>query len=899
MESAPAVKIQRHEVWAAAVLAAFPFVYFWQATLAQNVWFTTDVVRLFHPFGVELARALNEGRLPLWTPNTLAGFPLLAEGQVGALYPLNLILYKFLPAHYAVAYSILLHLAWASVGTYVCARAFGLRPASAWLAGFGFAFSGVIFGHLSHPSVIATIAWLPWLIVLQDRVLRAPTQRARWFVLTTFAVALQFLPGSAQLAFLNALTVVAFGVATWVFERRADWRALITGVLAPLVLGAGIAAAQLAPTLELIGYSVRGETSAEFFTSYSLPLNFLAQVIAPFAQGEPAEATGEYWFYFGVAPLVLALIAPFARRNRRTLFLAAFALGALTLALGGQNPVYGWLYRLPVFGFFRVPARYLFVFDFAAALLAATALDALAENIGAADCSARKPTSILVASFFGVAAVGVIVLVATQPLEFWLSAWQALPLILFALTILGLGLRAARKISGATFAALIVGATVCDLAGFGAPFLATIDALTPAAYVASVPRSVAALDPAQMTGRVYTDLSVFPSLPALRGSFFPASGLAFNAPSAQAYSSLEYARHQAYFANLTANALNALNVQYWMTPLEPRPRTKTATPPASIALDLLNDEIAFAPVEARALVIVSATEQAANLGDGAPVAELVVRFADGTRATSALRVGIETADWDYDRKRATDAIQHSRAPVAHTFPAYWRSFGKAFEGRTYRARFEFAAPRPVVGVAITVLQADARLIVESIALENNERTTTLAHLAGKNDFRLAYFSDTVAAWENLDVLPRAFIAHTATPLDDGAALARIATPEFEPAREVLLATGDAWRAPAGAHATAAITEARAERVVVAATTDQPGYLVLADAWYPGWEARVDDQPVPIARADVLFRAVRLEPGTHTVAFDYRPSAFWLGVAISVASVGLTLGLAWLWRGKTE
>ncbi|MDE3092117.1 MAG: hypothetical protein KGJ80_22310, partial [Chloroflexota bacterium] len=74
---------RRADGFAVAFLVAWPFVFFWQITLAQGVWLTTDILRLFYPFGVELARALNDGRLPFWTPGLLAGFPLLAEGQVG------------------------------------------------------------------------------------------------------------------------------------------------------------------------------------------------------------------------------------------------------------------------------------------------------------------------------------------------------------------------------------------------------------------------------------------------------------------------------------------------------------------------------------------------------------------------------------------------------------------------------------------------------------------------------------------------------------------------------------------------------------------------------------------------------------------------------------------------
>src|SRR5205814_7944695 len=65
---------------------------------------------------------------------------------------------------------------------------------------------------------------------------------------------------------------------------------------------------------------------------------------------------------------------------------------------------------------------------------------------------------------------------------------------------------------------------------------------------------------------------------------------------------------------------------------------------------------------------------------------------------------------------------------------------------------------------------------------------------------------------------------------------------------------------------------------------QPGYLVLADTYYPGWVARVDGVEQPILRADYLFRAVAVRPGQQVVEFRYEPTSFRIGAATS----GLTL-----------
>jgi uncharacterized membrane protein YfhO len=90
-----------------------------------------------------------------------------------------------------------------------------------------------------------------------------------------------------------------------------------------------------------------------------------------------------------------------------------------------------------------------------------------------------------------------------------------------------------------------------------------------------------------------------------------------------------------------------------------------------------------------------------------------------------------------------------------------------------------------------------------------------------------------------------------------------------------------------------------EAVALRASLQAPGYLVLSDAWYPGWRATVDGKPATIERANVHFRAVYLSAGTHTVRFTYRPVSYFAGLGISLATwVGLGIGIA-AKRGKTE
>ena len=82
-------------------------------------------------------------------------------------------------------------------------------------------------------------------------------------------------------------------------------------------------------------------------------------------------------------------------------------------------------------------------------------------------------------------------------------------------------------------------------------------------------------------------------------------------------------------------------------------------------------------------------------------------------------------------------------------------------------------------------------------------------------------------------------------------------------------------------------EARPAYFSVQVTVDAPGWVVLADQWYPGWVGSVNRQPVKIERANFLFRAVPVDAGKNLVEFRFRPISFRIGAVITL---GLLSGL---------
>jgi len=80
-----------------------------------------------------------------------------------------------------------------------------------------------------------------------------------------------------------------------------------------------------------------------------------------------------------------------------------------------------------------------------------------------------------------------------------------------------------------------------------------------------------------------------------------------------------------------------------------------------------------------------------------------------------------------------------------------------------------------------------------------------------------------------------------------------------------------------------------ESVRIEAEAEEEATLVVADAFWPGWEATLDGAPVPVFRADVFVRAVRWPAGRHVLEMRYRPREVRTGLALSLA--GLALGAA--------
>lgn len=127
-------------------------------------------------------------------------------------------------------------------------------------------------------------------------------------------------------------------------------------------------------------------------------------------------------------------------------------------------------------------------------------------------------------------------------------------------------------------------------------------------------------------------------------------------------------------------------------------------------------------------------------------------------------------------------------------------------------------------------------------------------------------------YENPDAFPRALFATEARGADFARMLADGAWPQVDLNTTVLLARPPAASPNPRRPGRVRIARYTNTEVVLDADSPDGGWVVLNDLWHPWWFAEVDGRPAEILRANVLFRAVAVPPGRHTVRFRFRPVA---------------------------
>jgi len=439
---------RRDGLVAPLLMALAVLLFYWPITLAGH-WMPIgggDLVSFLWPTYRFAARSLRRGVIPLWNPYLYGGAPFVADNQAGLFYPVNLLLFLLLgePGYRTMEALVMAHVWWAGLGFYRLARPEGGRW-GALVGAVAFSLSDLFVVHFGNLNLVAVAAWLPWLFLGLRRALprgKPWRDRVSAALLGGLVLGLATLAGHAQMSLYLALAAGLYalylaGERLW--HRDGREALAVIGLLAATgLVGAGVAAIALLPTLEMLAFTGRAALPYEEAARYALSWPALTGFLAPglFGRG-PAHFWGSWdrveTGYLGVLPLLLALwgVLPPQRPGRERLrptpasppvgaktlsplpsgFLLLLLGLALLLGLGPHTPVHRWAYDfLPGFRSVRAPARLVLLADFALALLAARGLGRLLSPLSRRE--RRRLTSWLVGAG-GLGVVGLFLLART------------------------------------------------------------------------------------------------------------------------------------------------------------------------------------------------------------------------------------------------------------------------------------------------------------------------------------------------------------------------------------------------------------------------------------------------------------------------------------------------------
>lgn len=323
-----------------------------------------DYLQQFLPWYKIYADSIQRFELPLWSSSFQSGFPLFAEGQIGALYPLNLLFFFTLPFKIAYNYSFLVHFILAGIFTYFYCRKIGSDFWGGFIASILLCFGSAYAGLFVNTSALRSLTWFPLVLLFFEKYFERRNKGL--IALAGLIAGMQLLAGSFQMTSYAFIFYIAYFLYRSFLEKRRFWGSLIEGSTF-FIIAVLISLPQLISTLQLSAYSNRSPGNPGFalwnsFSPLSLIGGFLPSIGSLFSRGDI--------IYIGILGLFFAFISIYLlKQDKMVKGLVLLLMLSLFLALGKYNPLYVILLKLFKFYAFRSPSRFIYFAVFALAVL--------------------------------------------------------------------------------------------------------------------------------------------------------------------------------------------------------------------------------------------------------------------------------------------------------------------------------------------------------------------------------------------------------------------------------------------------------------------------------------------------------------------------------------------------
>jgi hypothetical protein len=221
-------------------------------------------------------------------------------------------------------------------------------------------------------------------------------------------------------------------------------------------------------------------------------------------------------------------------------------------------------------------------------------------------------------------------------------------------------------------------------------------------------------------------------------------------------------------------------------------------------------------------------------------------------------------------------------------------YSEPCEGHRYLAILPLTGAKDIKSITVEWVGKGGAMILEKVSLINDSTKSSKPIsplLSNTNSWRPVEETDEALIYENLRVMPRAWLVKEVSTVKPEEALNSIKTSKmpdgliFDPSKIALIEEPLAFNPQqVDANATALVEHLSDTTMEVRTSSNASSFLVTSDPYYPGWQVSIDGQPAHLFRADYALRGVSLPAGQHLVRFEFSPKSFYYGALISAISL---------------
>lgn len=394
-----------------AIILFFPTIVFQDHVFVHSGVVFSDLFSFNYPVKKLLYDSLRNGQIiPLWTDLIGNGYPMFAEGQLGALYPLQLLI-LILPFSFPHAFVIYTLLQYFLAGLFIfilLRQSFTLSKKSSLIGSLVYMFCGTSLTNLQHINVLSVMIYLPLDLLIVDQLLkiqkttsrRTLNQFSKVSILLIISVFFQIAAGHIETVYYNAAATIIYALVSLIFKHKYQSQLLKKVLVALVSVSAAvlIATPQLMATFELVKYSQReAGVSFENATSQPWPIQTLILFINPkayptftdgllFKLDDGVEVNVSVIYpYIGLLSIIFILFAIFLVfkkttkqqiLKRQTIIILILTLIIYLYAIGSSTSLFSIIWQLiPGVKMFRFPAKTIYIIELCLSVLSAVGFE--------------------------------------------------------------------------------------------------------------------------------------------------------------------------------------------------------------------------------------------------------------------------------------------------------------------------------------------------------------------------------------------------------------------------------------------------------------------------------------------------------------------------------------------